>query len=68
MLWKKMVACFNDLKDEESFVRWSRKISAQFFHHFKKQPEGKAVFKSRFCHELGEMKENNWKHDLIDLN
>ena len=28
------------------------------FCHFEQQPEGKAVFKSKFSHELGEMKEN----------
>ena len=51
----KMAACFNDMKDEESFVRWTRKLSMQFFEQ---QPEGKVVFKSKFSHELGEMKEN----------
>ena len=45
-----MVACFefNDLKDKES----------GFFCVREKQPEGKAMFKSKFCHELGEMKGN----------
>ena len=29
----KMSACFNDLKYEDSFVRRTRKLSAQFFRH-----------------------------------
>ena len=46
----KMVACFefNDLKDKES----------GFFCICEQQPEGKAMFKSKFCHELGEMKQS----------
>ena len=52
----KMAACFSDLKDEESFVIWTRKLSMQFFHHFEQQREGKAVFKSKFSHELQEVK------------
>ena len=55
---KLMAACFNDLKDEESFVRWKRKLSARFLCQFEQQPEGKTLFKSKFSHELGEMKEN----------
>ena len=55
---KLMAACFNELKDEESFVRRTRKLSAQFLRQFEQQPEGKALFKSKFSHELGEMKEN----------
>ena len=31
----------------------------QFFRHFEQQPEGKAVFKSKFIHELGEVKEKS---------
>lgn len=38
---------FNDLKDKESVL----------FCVYEQQPEGKAMFKSKFCHELGEMKE-----------
>ena len=60
-----MAACFNDLKDEESFVRWTRKLSMQFFRHFEQQPEGKAVFKSKFSHELGEMKEKSESMSLF---
>ena len=55
---KLMASCFNDLKDEESFVRRTRKLSARFLCQFEQQPEGKALFKSKFSHELGEMKEN----------
>ena len=36
--------------------RW-RKLSAQFLCQFE-QPEGKALLKSKFSHELGERKEN----------
>ena len=43
---------------EESFVRWKRKLSARFLCQFEQQPEGKTLFKSKFSHELGEMKEN----------
>ena len=46
----KMAACFNVLEDEESFVRWTRKLSMQYFLRFEQQPEGKAVFKSKFSH------------------
>ena len=53
-----MAACFNDVKDEESFVRWTRKLSMQFFQ-FEQQCEGKAVFESKFSHELGEIKEKS---------
>ena len=53
-----MTACFNDMKDEESLVRRTRKLSARFLRQFEQQPEGKALFKSKFSHELGEMKEN----------
>ena len=56
----KMAACFctvNNLKDEESFVRRTGKLSARFLCQFKQQPEEKALFKSKFSHELGEMKE-----------
>ena len=53
-----MTACFNDMKDEESLVRRTRKFSARFLRQFEQQPEGKALFKSKFSHELGEMKEN----------
>ena len=35
----KMAACFNDLKDGESFVRRTRKLSVQFFPHFEQQPQ-----------------------------
>ena len=55
-----MAACFNDLKDKESFVRGTRRLSARFFRQFAQQPEGKALFKSKFSHELGEMKENSF--------
>ena len=51
-----MTACFNDMKDEESLVRRTRKLSARFLRQFEQQPEGKALFKSKFSHELGEMK------------
>ena len=51
-----MTACFNDMKDEESLVRRTRKLSARFLCQFEQQPEGKALFKSKFSHELGEMK------------
>ena len=54
-----MAACFNDLKDEESFVRQTKRLIAQFFRQFEQQPEGKALFKSKFS-ELGEMKENSF--------
>ena len=52
----KMATCFNDMKDEESFVRRTRKLSARCLHQFEQQPEGKALFKSNFSHELGEKK------------
>ena len=55
---KLMASCFNDLKDEESFVRRTRKLSARFLCQFEQQLEGKALFKSKFSHELGERKEN----------
>ena len=55
-----MAACFNYLKDKESFARRTRRLSARFFHQFEQQPEGKALFKSKFSHELGEMKENSF--------
>ena len=55
---KLMAACFNDLKDEKSFVRRTKKLSVLFLRQFEQQPEGKALFKSKFSHELGEMKEN----------
>ena len=48
------------VKDEESFVRQTRKPSAEFCHYFEQQPEGKAMLKSKFCHEFKEMKENNF--------
>ena len=51
-----MAACFNDMKDEESFVGRTRKISTRFLCQFDQQPEGKALFNSKFSHELGEMK------------
>lgn len=57
-----MSACFNDLKEDESFERWTRKLSAEFCHNFE-QPEGKAMFKSKFCCESKEMKENNFTTD-----
>ena len=53
---KLMAACFNDMKHEESFVRWTRKLSMRFLCQFEQQPEGKALFKSKFSYELGEMK------------
>ena len=53
----KMATCFSDMKDEESSVRRTRKLSARCLHQFEQQPEGKALFKSNFSHELGEMKE-----------
>ena len=46
-----------DLKNEESFVRWTGKLLARFLHQFEQQPEEKALFKSKVSHELGEMKE-----------
>ena len=49
-----MAACFNDMKDEESFVRRTRKT--RFLCQFEQQPQGKALFKSKFSHELGEIK------------
>ena len=55
---KLMAACFNDMKDEESLARRTRKLSVRFLRQFEQQPEGKALFKSKFSHELGEMKEN----------
>ena len=55
---KLMAACFKDLKDEESFVRRTRKLSARFLRQFEQQPEGKALLKSKFSHKLGEMKQN----------
>ena len=54
-------ACFNDMKHEESFVRGTRKLSMRFLCQFEQQPEGKALFKSKFSHELGEMKKNIFK-------
>ena len=55
-----MATCFSDMKDEESSVRRTRKLSAWCLHQFEQQPEGKALFKSNFSHELGEMKENSF--------
>ena len=55
-----MSPCFNSVKDEESFVRQTRKPSAEFCHYFEQQPEGKAMLKSKFCREFKEMKENNF--------
>ena len=55
-----MATCFSDMKDEESSVRRTRKLSARCLHQFEQQPEGKALFKSNFSHELGEMKENSF--------
>jgi len=48
------------MKAEESFVRRTRKLSAWCLRQFEQQPEGKALFKSNFSHELGEMKENSF--------
>ena len=56
----KMSACFNSVKDEECFVRRTRKPSAEFCHNFEQQPEGKAMLKSKFCRQFKEMKENNF--------
>ena len=55
-----MSACFNSAKDEESFVRRTRKLSVEFCHNFEQQPEGKAMLKSKFCREFQEMNENNF--------
>ena len=55
-----MATCFNDMKDEESFVRRTRKLSAQCLRQFEQQPEGKALFESNLSRELGEMKENSF--------
>ena len=52
---KLMAACFNDMKHEESFVRRTRKLSMRFLCQFEQQPEGKALFKSKFSYELGEI-------------
>ena len=58
MLWKKnCLACFDELKDEESVVRKSRKLSARIFHHFEYQQEGKAIFTTKFCDGLGQITE-----------
>ena len=45
---------------EDYFERRTRKLSIEFFHNFDEQPEGKATFKSKICHEFKEMKENNF--------
>ena len=42
------------------FERRTRKLSKELFHSFDQQPEGKAIFKSKFCHEFKEIKENNF--------
>ena len=57
--WKHMLAAyFNDLKDEESFVRRTGKLSARFICEYEQQKKKKGLFKSKFSHELGEIKEN----------
>ena len=53
-----MAAYFNDLKDEETFVRRIGKRSERFVRQFRQQSEGKALLKRKFSHELGEMKES----------
>ena len=55
--WLPFAIHFNNLKNEESFVRRSGKLSARFLRQFEQQPEEKALFKSKFSHEFGEMKE-----------
>ena len=45
---------------EDYFERRTRKLSTEFFHNFDQQPEEKATFKRKFCHEFKEMKENNF--------
>ena len=61
-----MAACFNDLKDEESSVRRTRKLCARFLRQLEQQPEGKALFKSKFSLKLGEMKENIFTNSAND--
>ena len=58
----KMSACFKNRKDEgRLFWKTNKKTFHRIiFHNFDQQPEGKAMFKSKFCHEFKEMKENNF--------
>ena len=51
------MAALQDLKDEESFVRQTGKLLVWFLCQTEQQTEEKALFKSKFSHELGEMKE-----------
>ena len=58
MLWKQNGCLFQWYERWRTFCKMNKETFHAIFCHFEQQPEGKAVFKSKFSHELGEMKEN----------
>ena len=57
-LWKQNGCLFQWYERWRKFCKMNKETFHAIFCHFEQQPEGKVVFKSKFSHELGEMKEN----------